>query len=304
MKSTPEESDAWRRVMITYVARRVHPGQRQASFSPIGSSKAVHSHMAPRSFVVRARYSGSRSYLAVGMTVLTATVWLGGFGSDWAVAAPSATCTAGTCTVSFAETGAVQNWTVPAGVDHITVTAAGGSGGTGAPYSGAPSPGGTGGKVTATVPVQAGDALAIVVGAAGADGTPNSSTIAAGGYGGGASAGSVASPNAQGPGGGGGGGSLVFDTSAQPSLLVAAGGGGGSGCFIGANPRTGGAGGAGGDAGVTPAGDGWAGAGATTTAPGAGGSTGGGIGTGSPGAAAAATSPTALGLGGSGATNT
>ena len=63
-------------------------------------------------------------------------------------------------TVNFAYTGAMQTWTVPAGVTSVMVIAKGGQGGSG---GGA---GGLGGKVSATLTVAAGQVLNIYVGSA------------------------------------------------------------------------------------------------------------------------------------------
>jgi hypothetical protein len=146
-------------------------------------------------------------------------------GADPAGAAPA--CTGGVCTVKFAETGHVQSWTVPAGVTHITLTVAGGSGGNNSPATGTP---GKGGVVIARLAVTPGQRLTVVVGGKGANGVTGSATGAAGGYGGGGAGGATPAASASVEGGGGGGGSFVFaGTGASAKLLVAVGGGGGAG---------------------------------------------------------------------------
>jgi hypothetical protein len=214
----------------------------------------------------------------------------------WTAAPAGATsppCTSAPCMVSFAMTGAVQSWTVPTGVDHITAAVAAGNGGG---SSNTPL-GGLGGAVTATVPVTAGDALSIVVGAAGANGTFGQQNAPSPAYGGGGLGFFE-------PGGGmgfsegsGGGGSFVFDTTANDALLVAAGGGGGTS----GNATGGGNGGAGGpgDDGSTFCGQTPSGGGGTLSAGGAGGGNAavGAAGTGP------ATSATSLGVGGDTAAN-
>lgn len=157
-----------------------------------------------------------------------------------AAAAPDDLCgTAPTCTERFAVTGAPEVWTVPAGVDSLSVTVAAGAGGS---YF---SNGGAGGSVEATIPVEPGDRLAFVVGGQG----QVSYMGGAGGYGGGA--GSFGG----GYGGGGGGGSYVFAEEAESwsPLLVAGGGGGGSRDALNPNGYGGsGFGGAGGFSGSGP----------------------------------------------------
>jgi Glycine rich protein len=234
----------------------------------------------------------TRTGLLAVMMAIGATSWMAGTaGPAGAAPPPAATCTAGTCTIAFTETGSAQTWTVPTDITTIVVTVAGGSGGAaaGSPAGGAP---GAGGQVTATIVVNAGEDLAIVVGAQGAAGVPNSSP-AAGGYGGGGDAGNNRAPVAH-PGGAGGGGSFVFDIS-NPVLLVAAGGGGGAG---GGNAQgNGGGGGPGGDATAPVTSSPRTGGGATTSGPG---SAPPDIATGNPGAGPAATD-TAFGVGGAGA---
>ena len=121
--------------------------------------------------------------------------------------AATTSCAAGVCTVRFAPTGAPETYTVPAGIDAVTITAAGAQGHAGL-FNGA---GGLGGTSTGTL-VTAGQTLTIVVGSRG-------------GLGGGGAAGSGDGWES----GNGGGGSYVF---AGGSLLLAAGGGGGAGARL------------------------------------------------------------------------
>jgi hypothetical protein len=156
-------------------------------------------------------------------------------------------------TTSFASTGSVETFTVPAGITSLTITAVGAGGGaaSGSPRGGR---GGAGTAVTATFAVSPGDVLHVIVGGGGAGGS---------GSGGGA---------------GGGGGSFVF---AGGTLLLAAGGGGGGGSIVGgsgpggnASTSTGGGaggipgfgGGAGGSGGAGGHGDSGGGGGGTTGA--------------------------------------
>src|ERR1700710_2868042 len=67
-------------------------------------------------------------------------------------------CTGVSCTVSFAATGAVQTFLVPAGVTSGAGTADGASGGAYQTTAAA------GGVTTATVPVSPGDTLNLVIG--------------------------------------------------------------------------------------------------------------------------------------------
>jgi len=158
-----------------------------------------------------------------------------------AQAAPAAT--------TFTYTGSEQDYTVPAGVSAVTITAVGAPGGTGAVGGAA---GRNGASVTATVPLPPGTStLYVEVGGAGMTATSDLSPTA-GGFNGGGS-GEI--------GGTGGGASDVrtcsmstcTDLNANDTRLVVAGGGGGGagGC--------GGAGGAAGDSSVTGPGNGGAG---------------------------------------------
>lgn len=174
-------------------------------------------------------------------------------------------------TVSFTSPGA-QTWTVPDGVNAITVTATGGGGGGG--YD--PARGGNGGVVTATLTVTPGQTLQLFVG-------------------GGGSGSAV--------GGGGGGGSTNIDAGTAHQIIAGGGGGGASGAGGDGNGSnggngngltTGGRGGSGGIGGApghstcctastTPGGDGNGGAGGMGGHNGGAGGIGSGTGAGGPG---------------------
>ncbi|MEV4252383.1 hypothetical protein AB0J52_04350 [Spirillospora sp. NPDC049652] len=147
-------------------------------------------------------------------------------------------------TRTFVYTGAPEQFTVPEGVCELTVDAFGAAGGN-AVYG---SPGGLGGAVHATVPVQPGDVLTIDVGGAGTGGDLQAGTPARGGYGGGGQPGAFQEDRRPGNGtvGGGGGGATTVSTALEP-LIIAGGGGGGAGNFT---ETTGGEGGAGGQTGT------------------------------------------------------
>ncbi|MFZ1453280.1 MAG: PKD-like domain-containing protein, partial [Ferruginibacter sp.] len=125
-------------------------------------------------------------------------------------------------TATFTYTGAMQTWTVPAGVTSITIDsygAQGGAGNNGNSNSG-PTAGGAGGlgtRATGTLAVTPGQVLNIFVGGAGTTGT--------GGFNGGGNGGNA---NA---GGGGGASDVRFPgaTTADRIIVGAGGGGGGRG---------------------------------------------------------------------------
>ncbi|WP_263867172.1 IPT/TIG domain-containing protein [Curtobacterium oceanosedimentum] len=131
--------------------------------------------------------------LAVGIVVSTLAA-----AAAVATAVPASAATTDS-SVTFSATGAVQTWTVPAGVDRIYVDIAGAQGGAG--YDG----GAAGAELTGTLPVTPGQQLNVLVGTMGANGRQYST------------------------GGGGGGGSFIYTTPDQAGILAAAGGGGGTG---------------------------------------------------------------------------
>ena len=178
-------------------------------------------------------------------------------GTSWTEALGSTDPYVGPAATAFAYTGAVQTYTVPAGVTTVLVDARGAQGGTGAPF-GNVQPGGNGAQVRAILTVTPGQVLQIRVGGMGGY---TAGGGAAGGYNGGG--------NSPAAGGSGGGGTDVRSSGGTLTdrLVVAAGGGGGG---YGGGNWPGGAGGAptGGDgAGYVPGG------GATQTAGGTSGGT-------------------------------
>jgi gliding motility-associated-like protein len=139
----------------------------------------------------------------------------------------------------FQYTGAVQQWTVPTGIDTIRVKMWGAAGG-GGPYLG--DAGGGGGYNEFELAVTPGETLEISVGQGGK--AALGGVGGAGGWPGGGDGGSgtlfespLGVPVAVG-GGGGGGGATIFKRSANNTLIAVAGAGGGS-----AFGRNGGAGG-------------------------------------------------------------
>ena len=117
-------------------------------------------------------------------------------------------------TQTFSYTGAVQSFTVPAGVTKLQVTADGGNGRATRWFQGEEDS--VGGRVTATLSVTPGDELDIYVGGAGGDGT--------GGFNGGGGV-----PGGDGTAGGGGGATDVRTAGGgSADRLVVAGGGGGA----------------------------------------------------------------------------
>jgi hypothetical protein len=192
---------------------------------------------------------------------------IGAGGREWMYALVRA----GGGTQTFDFTGGAQTFVVPDGVTRITIDASGAAGGRGNLLA----TGGAGGRVTATIPVTAGETLTIRVGGSGGDGGV---TGGAGGFNGGG-AGSAAGGNS---GGGGGGAS---DVSRGATLLVIAGAGGGGFGRAFASPSGGNGGGTTGAAGVSSGGGG--GGGGTQAAGGAGGAIGGANGSAGTGGAAA-----------------
>ncbi len=134
----------------------------------------------------------------------------------------------GVCTVTFAYSGAAEQWVVPQRRDERHGDHFGGFRGQVSTSSGSDATdeagvGGLGGSMRATLPVKAGQTRRHRR-KRWQDGVTNSKTPAAGGYGGGAAAGSMVNAPNHGSGGGGGGGSFLFGPS---SLLLGTGGGGG-----------------------------------------------------------------------------
>ncbi len=136
---------------------------------------------------------------------------------------------AGAQTTTFSYTGAVQAYTMPAGVTCVTVDARGASGGMAGPVGGgltATTPG-KGGRTQALLTVPVGAVLNIYVGGVGDDGTGGTSF---GGYNGGgnANAWTPASPTYTG-GAGGGASDVQLAPYGLTNRVIVAGGGGGAG---------------------------------------------------------------------------
>src|SRR5438034_247935 len=145
-------------------------------------------------------------------------------------ATPGPVCAAGTCTVTFAETGAQDSWVAPAGVASITVDAYGASGFQLTEPSGRTQ--GLGAHVQATLAVTPGHTYYVTVGGAGSFG------VGGGGFNGGGDGGTFdTSGFGLGSIGGGGGGATDFRTSSALSdrVVVAGGGGGDSWPTLGGN---------------------------------------------------------------------
>ena len=107
--------------------------------------------------------TGSTALAAGGLAALAVT---GGAGAALA-ANPGPSCSAETCTVTFATVGTGQSFTVPQGVFSLSVTLYGGAGGG---SNGAGGSGGDGAQVTAALAVTPGQALGVDVGGAGRNG--------------------------------------------------------------------------------------------------------------------------------------
>ncbi len=137
------------------------------------------------------------------------------------------------CTV-FQYTGAVQQWTVPPGVDTLFVKMWGAAGG-GGPDS-VNNTGGGGGYTNAVIPVSSGQVLNIYVGGGGR--AANQQTGGAGGWPNGGNGGSGNRIESFGPAGGAGGGGGRSEIRISGVSYAIAGGGGG-----GASNRRGGSGG-------------------------------------------------------------
>jgi hypothetical protein len=141
---------------------------------------------------------------------------------------PASAAGAATVAQTFTETGSLQQFTVPAGICGVSITATGGSGGSDGAI------GGRGAAIRAHLTVSPSEQLQIVVGGAGGAGTGSPPGFGgAGGYGGGGGGGWFGA-------GAGGGASAILDPIGP---LVVAGAGGGSNTAFGQI-------GAGGDAGL------------------------------------------------------
>jgi hypothetical protein len=124
--------------------------------------------------------------------------------------------------------GTPQEFVVPPDVCQITVDVSGAAGGAG--DGGTPTPGGLGGRATATIAVTPGETLGVHVGGAGGDGTDTA--VGAGGFNGGANGGFFSGVG-NGGGGGGGASDLRRGGTGLGDRVVVAGGGGGGGTDVG-----------------------------------------------------------------------
>lgn len=141
----------------------------------------------------------------------------------------------GTITTTYSYTGSVQTFTVPAGVDTITIEAWGAQGNSN-PLGVA---GGLGGYATGKLLVNAGDVLSIYVGGGG-------TTTTVGGYNGGGTGGNAGNPTSYGGGGGGASDIRLNGVALTDRVIVAGGGGGAAGNRVASLGRgNGGGGGAG-----------------------------------------------------------
>lgn len=129
-------------------------------------------------------------------------------------------------TDTFNYTGSVQSFTVPAGVDSITVDLRGAQGGRAYVCGSIGGTGGYGGRTTGTISVSPGDVIYIYVGGQGS--TAASSIGGAGGYNGGAYGNNHS--NNQSGGGGGGGTDIRLNGTSLTNRIAVAGGGGGASC--------------------------------------------------------------------------
>ena len=178
------------------------------------------------------RVRGAGVWLSVAMVGLFSFGSLTLAGSAAAALPSGCSEAASTVTCSFSFTGAAQSFTVPSGVNSITVTAFGAQGGGDA--------GGLGGEAQAVFAVSPGAALEVLVGGQGGPAT-GAQAGAAGGFNGGGGGRRWRSwhvGGASGPGGSGGGGASDVRTGPCASslscglaarVLVGGGGGGASG---------------------------------------------------------------------------
>lgn len=133
-------------------------------------------------------------------------------------------------------TGDVQSWTVPSGVEAISVTLTGAQGGRGADDDpGVGAAGGAGGRVTGRLAVTPGEVLTFHLGSAGSSGSFASNTgggaggVTAGGLYAGGRGGNAGGNGSSGGGGGGGGAAAMLRDGTVLAVAGGAGGGGGAG---------------------------------------------------------------------------
>ena len=161
-------------------------------------------------------------------TVASATNFSVAPGATTTYYAEAVSASAGTITNIYNYTGAVQTWTVPAGVTSINVDMSGAKGGTGTNNYGV---GANGGRTQATYPVSAGQVLNIYVGGLNVGAT--------GGYNGGGNGGGAAYS----AGAGGASDIRIGGTALANRVIVAGGGGSGGGDYSLHNYDNGGPGG-------------------------------------------------------------
>ena len=218
----------------------------------------------------RIRGAGVWLSVATGGLVCFGSLTLAG--SAAAALPPGCSEPASTITCSFSFAGAAQSFTVPSGVNSITVAAFGAQGG------GSGAAGGLGGEAQAVFAVSPGAALEVLVGGQGGTFT-GAQAGAVGGFNGGGAGGDGGDNDSGGPsgqGGSGGGGASDLWTGACASslscglaarVLVGGGGGGASG----SSTRGGGGGSPSGGSGTSDQGGGGSGEGGSQSAGGSGG---------------------------------
>ena len=237
-------------------------------------------------FSSRVRCAGV--WRSVAMVGVISFGWLTLVGSAAAALPSGCSEAASTVTCSFSFTGAAQSFTVPSGVNSITVSAFGAQGG---------GSGGLGGEAAAVFAVSPGAALEMLVGGQGGSST-GAQAGGGGGFNGGGGAGDGgfgSNGGASGQGGSGGGGASDVRTGPCASslscgvadrALVGGGGGGASGSSAGGgggspsgDTGTSGAGGGGGGGSQSTGGSGGAGASVPVISCAAGNGTAGGVAT-------------------------
>jgi Glycine rich protein/Secretion system C-terminal sorting domain/Bacterial Ig-like domain (group 2) len=143
---------------------------------------------------------------------------------------------------AFSYTGGIQTYTVPTGVNFLSIDMAGAAGGTSYSTYGA---GGCGGRLRATLAVTAGQVYYIFNGGMGQNGTSSGAVL--GGFNGGGNTNSGYPYSA----GGGGATDIRFGGTALSNRIMVAGGGGGGGYNCGTGNQGGGGGGLTGETGWT-----------------------------------------------------
>lgn len=181
----------------------------------------------------RDRRTGVRFGLLLALVCAAVSPGLGGTAGAAGVCATAS----GSTTCTFDYTGAAQTWTVPDGVTQVTLDVFGAQGGNNS------SPGGQGGRATATLTVTPGETLTLMVG--GQAQSPFSGGSANGGFNGGGNGGAPFNLPAVYYGSGGGGASdvRIGGTGLAQRVIVAGGGGGAANVSGPDGPAVGGGGG-------------------------------------------------------------